>query len=105
MKIIDNKQKAIEELGRISKRTTSENDINSIVEEILNEVKKDGDAAIEKYTKKFDGYNPSPMEISNKNLRDAWEKTDYNLKRSLENAYKRIRRFHEKEIPSSGRTR
>ncbi len=101
MKIIDNKQKAIEELGRISKRTTSENDINSIVEEILNEVKKDGDAAIEKYTKKFDGYNPSPMEISNKNLRDAWEKTDYNLKRSLENAYKRIRRFHEKEIPSS----
>ena len=101
MKIIDNKQKAIEELGRISKRTTSENDINSIVEEILDEVKKDGDAAIEKYTKKFDGYNPSPMEISNKNLRDAWEKTDYNLKRSLENAYKRIRRFHEKEIPSS----
>ena len=101
MKIIDNKQKAIEELGRISKRTTSENDINSIVEEILNEVKKDGDAAIEKYTKKFDGYNPSPMEISNENLRDAWEKTDFNLKRSLENAYERIRRFHEKEIPSS----
>ena len=40
MKIIKNKQKAIQELNRISARTTSENNkkINSIVEEILHEV-------------------------------------------------------------------
>ena len=58
MKIINNKQKAIQELRRISQRTTSENNkkINLIVEEILQEVKNHGDKAVEKYTKKFDGF-------------------------------------------------
>ena len=52
MKIINNKKKAIEELKRISTRTNSENnnEINKIVEEILGEVKKSGDTAVEKYT-------------------------------------------------------
>ena len=60
MNIIDNKQEAIQELERISERTTSEsnNKVNLTVEEILDAVKKDGDAAVEKYTIKFDGYNP-----------------------------------------------
>ena len=41
MKIINNKKEAIEELKRISTRTNSENNnkINSVVEEILQEVK------------------------------------------------------------------
>ena len=44
MKIIDNKKEAIQELKRISTRTNSENNhkINSIVEEILQEVKNYG---------------------------------------------------------------
>ncbi len=103
MKIIDNKQNAFQELKRISERTSSEDNINLnlVVEEILHAVKKKGDEAVEEYTKKFDGYNPSPMRIKNEDLRDAWEKTNDNLKRSLENAYKRIKKFHEKEIPTS----
>ena len=45
MKIINNKTEAIEELKRISNRTNSENNnkINTIVEEILQEVKISGD--------------------------------------------------------------
>jgi len=41
MKILNNKQDAIQELKRISSRTNSENNnkINAIVEEILQEVK------------------------------------------------------------------
>ena len=54
MKIINNKQKAIQELNRISARTNSENNkkINAIVEEILQEVKNHGDQAVKNYTKK-----------------------------------------------------
>ena len=50
MKIVDNKKDAIEELNRISARTISENNctVNSIVEEILREVKTFGDVAVEK---------------------------------------------------------
>ena len=103
MNIINNKKKALLELRRISQRTTSANNkkINSIVEEILQEVKIHGDEAIEKYTKKFDGFHPKPMQVSSKDLKTAWDETDHHLKKSLEVAYKRIKKFHEKEIPES----
>ena len=61
MKIINNKKEAIKELNRISTRTNSENnnEIKKIVEGILQDVKDYGDIAVEKFTKKFDGFNPS----------------------------------------------
>ena len=103
MKIIKNKKDAIQELKRISARTSSDNnnEINAIVDEILKEVKSCGDVAVEKFTKKFDGYNPNPMQVNENDLKDAWDEIDSNLKRSLEVAHKRITKFHEKEIPSS----
>ena len=103
MKIINKKKEAIEDLKRISTRTNSENNnkINRIVEEIIQEVKISGDIAVEKYTKKFDGFDPNPMQVSEKDLKDAWDEIDSNLKRSLEIAHKRIKKFHQKEIPPS----
>ena len=69
MKIINNKKEAIEELKRISTRTNSDNNkVNTIVEEILQEVKIYGDEAVEKFTKKFDGFKPNPMQVSEKDL-------------------------------------
>ncbi len=103
MKIIKNKNDAIQELKRISDRTNfgNNNKINAIVQEILQEVKTHGDNAVKKYTKKFDGFNPEPMKITPDELRDAWDEIDNNIKRSLEVAHKRIKRFHEREIPPS----
>ena len=103
MKIINNKHKAIQELKRISQRTISDsqNKITSVVEEILKDVRNDGDKAVEKYTKKFDGFHPKPMQVSKNALKDAWEETHDDLKKSLEKAFKRIKIFHEKEIPIS----
>ena len=100
MKIIRNKEKAIEELKRISERTISKNnnEINKIVEEILHEVRDHGDKALEKYTKKFDGFHPKPMQISPNDLKNAWDEIDSNLKSSLEVAFSRIKKFHEKEF-------
>ena len=98
MKIINNKKEAIEELKRISTRTNLDknNKVNTIVEEILQEVKISGDMAVEKYTKKFDGFEPDPMQVSEDQIRNAWDKIDNNLKHSLVVAHKRIQRFHEK---------
>ena len=103
MKIINNKQEAIQELKRISTRTNVENNnsINEVVEKILQEVKTYGDVAVEKYTRKFDGFNPNPMQVDANDLKNAWDEIDCNLKRSLELAQNRIKKFHEKEIPSS----
>ena len=103
MKIINSKKEGLLELKRISNRTNSDNNnnINAIVEKILNEVKTNGDKAVEKYTKQFDGFNPNPMQVSTNDLKDAWDAIDINLKHSLEIAHKRIKKFHEKEIPLS----
>ena len=103
MKIINNKKDAIQELKRISTRTNSENNnkITAIVEEILREVKNHGDKAVGKYTKKFDGFDPNPMQVSADQIKNAYDEIDNNLKRSLEVAHKRIQKFHEKEIPQS----
>jgi len=103
MKIINNKEDAIQELNRISNRINSEKNIkiNLIVEEILQEVKKYGDFAVEKYTKKFDGFNPNPMQVDEDDLEGAWNEIDCDLQQSLKQAYKRIKKFHEKEMPSS----
>jgi len=53
MKIINNKQDAIQELKRISTRTNSENNnkITATVEEILREVKNYGDIAVKNIQK------------------------------------------------------
>ena len=98
MKIIDNKENAIHELKRISNRTNSEKNtkINAIVEAILQDVKNFGDIAVEKYTKKFDGFNPNPMKVSEKDLKVAWDEIDESLKRSLEATHERITKFHER---------
>ena len=97
MKIINNKKEAIEELERISTRTNSENNnkINRIVEEIIQEVKISGDIAVEKYTKKFDGFDPNPMQVSADQIKNAWDEIDNNLKKSLMVAHERIQKFHE----------
>ena len=81
MKIINNKKDAIQELKRISTRTNSETNkkINAIVEEILQEVKNYGDIAVGKYTRKFDGFDPDPMQVGKEELEDAWNKIDSNL--------------------------
>ena len=84
MKIINNKKEATEELKRISTRTSpSNNNINAVVEEILQDVKISGDIAVEKYTKKFDGFNPNPMQVSADQIKNAWDEIDKNLKHSL----------------------
>ena len=74
MKIINNKQIAQRELRKISQRTSYDDNkkINLIVEDILQEVKIYGDKAVEKYTKKFDGFHPKPMQVSAKDLKTAW---------------------------------
>ena len=91
MKIISNKKEAIKELKRISSRTSSDNNkINKIVEEILQEVKNSGDIAVKKYTKKFDGFDPDPMQVNADQIKNARDEIDKNLKQSLAIAHKRI---------------
>ena len=66
MKIIDNKIETVQQLKKIAERTNIENndEINLTVKNILEDIKKNGDIAIKKYTLQFDGFNPEPMGVA-----------------------------------------
>ncbi len=98
---VTNFQEALAELERIANRTSGndQTDSSRLVEKILEEVKEIGDEALIKFTKKFDGFNPDPLEIPVEIIEKAWEETPANLKKALISAKDRIQRFHEYQIP------
>ena len=103
MKFIRSKIEVIEELKRISERISLDfnDEINSLVQGILADVKVHGDEAVKKYTEKFDGFLPNPMRISEKELEEAWQNIDPNLQEALRHAKERIETFHKRQIPKS----
>ena len=103
MNIFHDKNKILNELKRIEDRINLDNndEVNTIVKKILEDVKNQGDEALKKYTLKFDGFNPDPLSVSKKEITKAWEKTTKPLQEALKNAKHRIEKFHEKEIPQS----
>jgi len=103
MKISQKENDILNELNRISDRINLENndEINQTVKNILKDVKNKGDEALKEYTLKFDGFNPDPLNVSKKEIDDAWDMTSSPLKEALKNAKRRIEKFHEKEIPES----
>ena len=103
MNIVHNDTDIQNELKRIENRINSENNekVNTIVKTILEDVKEEGDEALKRYTLKFDGFNPDPLNISRKEIKKAWDTTSKPLKEALKNAKHRIEKFHEREIPKS----
>ena len=100
---VNNSKEAKEQLNVITNRTSGESQKKAIetVEEIIQEVSKNGDAAIIEYTKKFDGFTPNPLNVEQENLSNAWNNTPLSLQKALETAYKRIKDFHQLQIPSN----
>ena len=103
MNIVNNENEILNELKRIENRINLENneEVNTIVKKILEDVKNQGDEALKKYTLKFDGFSPDPLSVSKKEITKAWEGTRKPLQEALKDAKHRIEKFHEKEIPQS----
>lgn len=76
-------------------------DINVTVEEIVEDVKQNGDSAVLKYTQKFDGANLEIMEVTKEEIDKAWERTPQSLKDALMEAGNNIKKFHEKQKRNS----
>ena len=61
---------------------------------IMNEVKADGDVAVKKYTKMFDGTEIDVLEVSKKELDEAANEIGDDLKKAIDVAIKNITAFH-----------
>jgi histidinol dehydrogenase len=72
--------------------------IESSVSEILNDVKQNGDAAVSKYSLKFDGYAPGHLLVSDEEMERASNEIQVGLKDAILVAKKNIEKFHTAQI-------
>jgi histidinol dehydrogenase len=70
------------------------------VEEILEQVRQQGDRALIELTERFDGIRPEPLRIPPERLRQAWQSCAPELQQALQLAHERITRFHEEQRPA-----
>ena len=71
------------------------------VEQILADVRRNGDAALLDYNRRIDGATVGELCVSEAEMAEAWERTDPSLRQALETAAERIRVFHEKQYHQS----
>ena len=76
-------------------------DVSAVVADIIANVRENGDKAVLEYTKKFDKADLTALEVSEEEIREAFETVEPEFLRILEQAAKNIRAFHEKQVRSS----
>ncbi len=91
-----------EQKERIMRR--AETDISEqmkTAKEISDEVRDNGDAAVLKYTEKFDHVRltPETMKVTAEEIENGYNNLDRPTRDALEYAYKNIYDFHEKQLP------
>ncbi|WNQ11028.1 histidinol dehydrogenase [Paenibacillus aurantius] len=76
-------------------------DQNEAVQAIIESVRKEGDAAVHRYSEKFDGVKVPELRISEEEIRSAYERVDLEFLEAIREAAVNIRSFHEKQKRSS----
>lgn len=80
-----------------SRSTAPDPKVVSAVEEILENVRTKGDAAVRAYTEKFDGKCPECFEVDADTIADALEQADPKFVEALLNAIENIADFHNRQ--------
>ena len=83
----------------LNKRKSVQKNQTSTVIKIIRKVKKNGDKAVINYEKKFSRIKAKTTKItfSNKEINNISKKTDKKIKKSIDLAYARIKKFHLKQ--------
>jgi histidinol dehydrogenase len=93
MKIINNPPK--KEWAQILQRPTKTvDDIENTVNQIFDDVQRNGDKAVEKYTQLFDGVSLENTLVSKNEIKDAVSLISDELKRAINLAKENITKFH-----------
>jgi len=78
--------------------------VSKIVQNIIDEIKADKNAALKQHIAKFDNWTPQSdedLKISTDSMAKAYEELEPKLKSALHLAYDRIKVYHEKQKPKS----
>lgn len=89
----------LRDIRRITKRDQAESeDIRKAVEAILADIEQRGDAAVRKYTKRFDGVDLDSFLVSPEEIDDAVDIVGPDFMAILEEAAANIRAYHERQV-------
>ena len=70
--------------------------VSDIVADIIADVRKNGDAAVLAYNRKFDGCDLTALEVSDEEIQQAFEAVEPKFLEILRSAADNIRAFHSK---------
>ena len=76
-------------------------DVESIVSDIIANVRANGDKALYEYCEKFDKAKLTSLLVSNEEIEEALTLVEPKFLEILEKAAKNIRKFHEKQVRNS----
>ncbi len=87
----------------LNRRKFTQKNIASSVYKIIRDVKKNGDKAVLNYEKKYSKIKTKSNKIffSNKEIDQIAKKTDFKIKKAIDLAFSRIKRFHLKQKVSN----
>lgn len=95
-----NNLQALANYLRVKDRSLSP-DIVEAVKSIVNDVRANGDKAVVKYSKAFDGVDLTEgVRVSDEEIADAYEQIDARLLEALQTAASNIKTFHERQLPA-----
>ena len=94
-------QYGVEPNSEIFARVTPAVDVAAVVSGIIGQVRKDGDRAVLDYTKRFDKADLTTLEVTQEEIREAFEAVDPNFLRILNQAAENIRAFHSRQVRNS----
>ncbi|MEC4676868.1 MAG: histidinol dehydrogenase [Nitrospirota bacterium] len=102
MRIIKKKKDISEFLEKIrSRQTDTDQPVENAVSKILTDVKKDGDDAVLKYTRKFDYRKARKLRLGAAEIAKLSDRADPKVVKALELSAKRIRKFHKMQRVAS----
>lgn len=90
----------------VSWQSVADATVESVVADILQDVKKRGDAAIIEYTDRFDRLmvkTVTELEVPAARIDKAWRRTDRAQRNALKQAAKRIERYHRQQLRRSAK--
>jgi len=90
------------ELARIMRRAEQDiSDLLPVAEEVIGRVRREGDAAVVAYTRKFDApdFTPGQIRASEADFAVARESLPADVRAAIMEAYTNIHRFHEEQMP------
>ena len=87
----------IELKNELSRSQFSHDDVNIIVKNILDDVKSRGDQALYDYNKKFDNVSLSSLQVTEKEIEDAFNRLDKELLDVIRYSHENIVRYHKKQ--------